>query len=178
MVLPLPQGRSRCVVSLSLRLVERRGWVRRRQQDRRRLALPRELFRRARASLLLLPPSSASPDAAAAAGDAEGGPELAVSLLEQCLATLPPAQMGGRQVGSSSRSAAAAAARLLRALALTQLGQLAGVSTQQQTQPYGTHPSTLPETAYQPVAARVAASHDGHHQRPGLAVKFLSEAVV
>ena len=99
MVLPLPCGRSRRTCATSLLVAARRQQRRRRRRERRLLAPSRELFQRAHIV-------------------AQGGnAALAATLFKQCIGALPTRQP----------AKACPAATVIRAMALTQLGQLAEV---------------------------------------------------
>ena len=102
MVLPLPRGRSRRVLATSLHVVSSRQQLRRQRRERRLLAPSRELFQRAHIVAQA------------------GNQALASSLFEQCVSQLP------RKRPDKARPAA----RVIRAMALTQLGQIAEVTTQ------------------------------------------------
>jgi tetratricopeptide (TPR) repeat protein len=100
MVLPLPRGRSQRVFAVSLHVAERRQRRRQRQEERRLLAPSRELFQRAHVVVQM------------------ANRALAASLFEQCIAALP----------TKRRDRTRPAVRVIRAMALTQLGQLAEAS--------------------------------------------------
>lgn len=99
MVLPLPLGRSRRGAAVALRAAERRWRSRCRREEHLLLGLSRELFQRAHAAAQT------------------ANRELATSMFEQCIAALPTKQ----------RYATRLVVRIIRAMALTQLGQLAEV---------------------------------------------------
>lgn len=99
MVLPLPLGRSQRVLATSMHMVTQRQQQRQRRRERRVLAPARELFQRAHI--------------VAQAGNTE----LASSLFGECIGALP----------TKRADRARPAARVIRAMALTQLGQIAEV---------------------------------------------------